>query len=147
MHLDRYAALSDSRHEIYEFLSLGPKGTIKKVVIFDEIQADIYNLAFGDWDEKTKRLRDDTRSNNGDRDKILATVAHVVIDFMMHHPEATLYAEGITKAKTRLYQMGINANWNEISQLFEIEGLADGIWGPFKQNKNYNAFTLVAKKS
>lgn len=147
MNLDRYEAYSDSKRRTYEFLSSGPKGTIKKVVIFDEIQSDVYNLAFGDWDEELQELRDDTRSNNNDRDKVLATVAHSVLDFMKHHPEATVYAEGITKTKTRLYQMGINAHWAEINQLYDIEGLTNGKWAPFKHNVNYDAFILVTKKS
>jgi hypothetical protein len=147
MQLEKYASLSDEDHKTYEFLSSGPKGAIKKIVIFYEIHPDIYNLGFGDWDEETKQLRDDTRSNNSDRDKILATVAHIVIDFMQHHPEATLYAEGSTKARTRLYQMGINANWNEISPLFEINGRTDGSWRSLKHNINYDALILNTKKS
>ena len=145
MHLDKYPVISTNKHLAYEFLSEGPKGAIKKVVVFDELHPDLYNLAFGDWDETTQQLRDDTISNNADRDKILATVAHAVVDFMSHHPNARLYAEGVTKAKTRLYQMGINANWEEISQLFDINGFVNNKWESFQHNKNYDAFTLAAK--
>jgi hypothetical protein len=41
--------------------------------------------------------------------------------------------------------MGINSNWHEISQLFEVDGFADGNWEPFEQGKNYKAFILRAK--
>jgi hypothetical protein len=145
MYQEGYDVFSDSRHEMYEFLSSGPKGAIRKIVVFEEKQPKLYNLAFGDWNEEIQDFRDDVRSNNGDRNKVLATVAYIVVDFMMHHPEARLYAEGVTKARTRLYQMGINVNWNEISQFFEIEGRINGRWEPFKRNKNYDAFTLEVK--
>lgn len=145
MHLDKYAALADDRHETYEFLSSGPKGSIKKVVVFQKIGLNLYNLAFGDWDESAQKINDDVRTNNDDRDRVLTTVASTVIDFMQYHPLAIIRAEGITPAKTRLYQMGINSNWNDINQLFEIQGLIDGEWELFNPRKNYKAFTLMSK--
>ena len=146
MNFTSYAVVSGSDHEIYEFLSEGPKGTIKKVVVYQEIQDDVYNLAFGDWDENDQRINDQTRSNNNDRDKVLATVALTVIDFMTYHPNAILFAKGGTTAKTRLYQIGIANNWNEIGQLFDIEGFYANSWEPFETGKNYQAFTLKARK-
>ena len=92
-----------------------------------------------------QKVKDDTRSNNADKDKVLATIAFTVVDFMKHHPEAIIIAEGETPAKTRLYQIGINANWSEINRLFEIKGFIDGNWEAFNQKKNYKAFTLRAK--
>lgn len=146
MDLQRYISITDSIHETYEFLSAGPKGTIKKVVKYTEIETDIYNLAFGDWDEVDQKVNDSSRSNNADRDIVLATVASTVIDFMIHHPNAILLAKGETTAKTRLYQMGLRKNWLEIENLFEIHGLINGIWYPFESGKNYEAFALRAKQ-
>lgn len=145
MYLDKYFAVSDHEHETYEFLSSGSKGTIKKVVQYQEIGSNVFNLAFGDWDEEEQKVKDRVRSNNDDRDKVLATVASTIIDFVKYHPGATIFAKGITAAKTRLYQMGISSNWHEISRLFEIEGFTEGYWEPFKQKKNYEAFVLKAK--
>jgi hypothetical protein len=145
MHLPKYSAFSDASHETYEFLSSGPKGTIKKVVKYTEVEPGVFNLGFGDWDEVEQEIKDSTRTNNADRELVLATVASTVVDFMRYHPDAILFAEGETPAKTRLYQMGINSSWHEISQLFEIEGFANGDWESFEQGKNYEAFTLKAK--
>ena len=122
MHLDRYSVVSDSSHEVYEFLSEGPNGTIRKVVYYQELEDNIFNLAFGDWDEAEQRINDRARTNNNDRDKVLATVASTVIDFIKHHPKAVLFAKGSTPGRTRLYQIGIADNWDEIYQLFDIEG-------------------------
>lgn len=144
MKLDRYPILSDDGHATYEFLSEGPKGTIKKVVMYQQLQPGIFNLAFGDWDEINQRIDDNIRSNNNDRDKVLATVASTVMDFIHHHPAAILFAQGITPAKTRLYQMGINQNWREIEQLLDIEGFCNGSWESFKPGRNYEAFIVKA---
>jgi hypothetical protein len=145
MQRDRYILISDPAHSTYEFLSAGPNGTIKKVVQFTAIGPTVYNLGFGDWDEKEQRIRDDVRSNNGDLDRVLATVAFAAIDFMEHHHDAIIFAIGSTAARTRLYQMGIAYNLLEINQFFEIEGFYNGVWESFKRGRNYQAFSLRAK--
>ena len=45
------------------------------------------NLGLGDWDESTQSMNDKAISDNKDVDKILATVANIVIDFTDHFPE------------------------------------------------------------
>ena len=145
MNLIKYPVVADGHHETYEFLSEGPKGTIKKVVLYQEIDDGLYNLAFGDWDEKNQRIDDRARSNNKDMTMVLATVASTVVDFIKHHPEAMLIGKGSTPGRTRIYQMGIGENWKEISQLFDVEGFSKTGWEPFEPGKNYLAFTLKAK--
>jgi hypothetical protein len=92
-----------------------------------------------------KKVMTMPEGNNDDLDKVLATVASTVIDFIKYHPHAIIFAEGVTPAKTRLYQMGINSNWQEISQSFDILGNFKGSWELFEQSKNYQAFALKAK--
>jgi hypothetical protein len=67
MNLERYAAESDSEHEAYEFWSNGPKGNIKKIVVYEPLAPDLYNLSFGDWYDADQVIHDDTRTGNGDR--------------------------------------------------------------------------------
>jgi hypothetical protein len=63
---------------IFEFVSVGKKGIIRKRVVFAKTEVKgIYNLAFGNIGADN-RLEDDTINDNGDRDKILATVATAV---------------------------------------------------------------------
>jgi hypothetical protein len=145
MNLEKYSVVSDNDHTAYEFLSEGPKGTIKKVVFYQEIGKNIFNLAFGDWDEGGQKINDKIRSNNSGLRKVLATVASTVIDFMKYHPDAMILAQGSTPARTRLYQMGILAAWDEISQSFDLEGFSEGEWEPFEEGENYEAFALKAK--
>lgn len=146
MHLNTYPLVASNDYRAYEFLSEGPKGYIKKVINFDEISDNIYNLGFGDWNEATHSMDDKARSNNHDRDKVLATISAAVMKFIKYYPNASVVAKGSTPARTRLYQMGIWANWHEISLLLHVEGLVDGIWFPIEKCKNYHAFMVRVKR-
>ena len=145
MHLETYPVVSDPQRRAYEFISEGPRGRIKKVVQYEHLGFNAFNLSLGDWDEGLQDILHDNRSNNSDRDKVLATVASTVSDFMKHYPDAIIHAKGNTPAKTRLYQIGISLNWHAISQMFEVKGYADDTWQPFTRQKNYEAFYLRKK--
>lgn len=131
----------------YEFFSDGPNGVIRKIIQFQAIDGfdHLYNLAFGDWNEANGTIDDTITSNNGDRKKVLVTVARAVFEFMKRHPEATIFAQGSTSSRTRLYQMGISAFWNEINAYFNIDGYIDHKWEKFIIKRNYEAFLLSAK--
>jgi hypothetical protein len=145
MNLPKYQVSADDERFLYEFFSEGPKGRIKKTVIYSEIEDGLFNLAFGDWNEDLNKLDDSIRSNNGDRDKILATVASTAIDFTDRFPQAEIFTEGSSPARTRLYQMGISNNLAEISEDFEIQGYIDHEWQPFRKGINYEAFLIQRK--
>ena len=145
MNLPKYQVSADDEHFLYEFFSEGPKGSIKKTVIYSEIEDGLFNLAFGDWNEQLNKLDDSIRSNNGDRDKILATVASTAIDFTDRFPQAEIFTEGSTPARTRLYQMGISNHLEEISEGFEIQGYIEQEWSPFRKGINYEAFLIKRK--
>lgn len=145
MNLPKYQVSADDELFLYEFFSEGPKGSIKKTVIYSEIEDGLFNLAFGDWNEELNKLDDSIRTNNGDRDKILATVASTAIDFTDRFPQAEIFTEGSTPARTRLYQMGISNHLEEISEGFEIQGYIEQEWSPFRKGINYEAFLIKRK--
>lgn len=147
MQEEKYAFNRGPEISQYEFFSEGPKGSIQKIVQFQLIDEDrrVFNLAFGDWDEDKGTIDDSTKSNNGDRQKILATVAHTVLDFMNKQSKAIVLAQGSTASRTRLYQMGIGAFYDEIDKYFYIEGYIDGQWEHFRPKRNYEAFLLEHK--
>jgi hypothetical protein len=142
---ERYVLTAIQHNGSYEFFSEGPKGIIKKVIEYEEISPGIFNLAFGDWDEVNQQINDKSRTNNADRDKVLATVAASVKLFMDSHPGAIIAAKGETAAKTRLYQMGLNQNWLVIKNLYQVNGFREERWEPFIPGRNYDAFTLQMK--
>ncbi|CAN5186189.1 hypothetical protein BH09BAC1_BH09BAC1_04790 [soil metagenome] len=131
---------------LFEFNSEGPQGVINKIVQYTETNAQgIYNLAFGDKDPNGD-IDDTSISNNGDRDKILATVASTVYAFTNKYPESWVYATGSTKGRTRLYRMGIGKYLKEMENDFEIYGLRNQEWESFVSNAEYEAF-LVKRKN
>lgn len=122
----------------YNFYSVGKNGPIEKVARFDRLGRNIYNIAFGDWNNN--KLQDRAVSNNGDKDEILATVGQIITHFTERLPEALVFAKGVDQARTRLYQQGINKHFDEIGLFFMIWGFRDGRWTPFKKGINYQAF-------
>ena len=147
MNLDHYSYFAANDFKDYEFYSIGPKGRIKKVVLFTRVVAEstFYNLAFGDIDPATGLLDDTVVTDNNDRDLVLATVANTINDFCDRHGNYFIYAEGSTAARTRLYQISIAVLWEEIRLNFDIYGFKDGAWHKFQKNVNYEAFFVKRK--
>jgi hypothetical protein len=148
MKADKYEYNKIPEELYYEFFSEGPKGKIKKLVRYKLISEPpdyIFNLSFGDWNEKTFDADDSITTNNKDRQKVFATVADTVLDFTQLHPEAFIFAQGSTLSRTRLYQMGISAFWEEIGGLFRVIGYVNGEWKPFRKGINYQAFLIKRK--
>ena len=144
---DHYKVRVSENVEAFEFDSVGPKGTVRKVVRYIEINLKgFYNLGFGDKDEETGFISDLSITNNEDSQKVLSTVAATLYVFIETHPSATVIATGSTGARTRLYRIGISNNLAEIEKDFVILGLKGEEWEPFRKNTNYLAF-LVRKKS
>ena len=81
LELPRYPYFSNASFMDYVFESQGPKGVIKKVARFGQLGDNIYNFGFGDLNEKTSQISDVVHSRNGDADKILGTVAHIILNF------------------------------------------------------------------
>ena len=106
----------------------------------------MYNLAFGDKDTSTGNIDDSIISNNGDSESVLATIVETVYAFTNENPEALIYATGSTKARTRLYRMGISKYLSEARNDLEIYGQIDGKWQTFKKGVDYEGFLVKRKK-
>ena len=131
----------------FEFVSVGKKGEIIKVVQYSPTGIpNIYNLAFGDKDLKTGNISDSVISDNGDSQNVLATVAQTIIKFTELYISSRIIAVGISKSRTRLYQIGIANNLTEINKTFVVYGLMNEQWHVFQKGINYDAFLVRKKK-
>lgn len=147
MLLARYELKSDESLTVFEFVSVGRKGAIPKIVQYSETNLNgFYNLGFGDKSLQTGEVDDAVISDNGDRQKVLATVAATVYAFTDRYPQAWIYATGSTKSRTRLYRIGLTSSWSEIIKDFELYGLKEGEWHEFVKGDEYEAF-LVRRRS
>jgi hypothetical protein len=146
MKLPRYELKAETSLMVFEFISEGIKGEIPKLIKYSETNLkDMFNLAFGDKNPETGEIDDKVVSNNGDSEKVLATVVATVYAFSDKYPDSWIFATGSTKVRTRLYRMGISKYVDEIKNDFEIYGLKDNEWEVFKKEIDYDAF-LVKRK-
>ena len=104
----------------FDFISEGCNGKIlKRVQILPIHVPNVYNLSFGDIKENGE-LDDLTISNNGDRNKILATIVKVVVDYSYKFPDRYIFFQGSTEQRTRLYRIAISLNLEELSEMFDM---------------------------
>jgi hypothetical protein len=147
MKYEKYAPY-ESNHDfsVIDFISFGKHGSISKRITFTPTELDnVYNLAFGDIDENGD-IDDYRISDNGDRNKILATVFNVVDIYTKRYPERWIAFKGSTIERTRLYRMAVGLNLQELSQTFEIYGYIKEELKPFCKNMEINAFVIKRKK-
>ena len=146
MKLDKYELKSGERLEVFEFVSIGLQGRIIKLVQYTPTNyKDLFNLGFGDKNSDTGEIDDNVISNNGDSEKVLATVVATLYAFTYNHKDAMVYATGSTKSRTRLYRMGISKYLDEIQQDFVIFGEIENGWEKFKKDVDYEAFFVKRK--
>jgi len=146
MNIYQYPLSAGKNFTSYEFVSLGPKGKIKKLIYFTPTDyPNLFNLAFGDESPETGRLDDLVISNNGDSENVLATVVAAVYAFTDKNPDAWIAATGSTDARTRLYRMGLTKYFDNVSNDFIILGQYNNAWEPFNIGTNYEAFVVKRK--
>lgn len=132
---------------VIDFISLGKKGPIVKRIVFSPIEIDnVYNLEFGDVDENGE-VNDSVISDNGDRNKILATLVDAVGRYTRKYPERWVIFRGSTGARTRLYRMAISLNLDELVEKFLIYCYLEqsGDIVPFSKGLKINAFLVKGK--
>jgi len=146
MKIDRYHLKSDETLSVFEFITIGPKGAIRKIIHFQPTYTPgLYNLAFGDKHPVTGEVNDFAVTNNGDTDKVLATVVAALYTFLDKNPETLVYATGSTPARTRLYRMGITRFYEEIQQDFFLFGRTNKEFYEFEIGKEYEGFLAQRK--
>jgi hypothetical protein len=104
-------------------------------------------LAFGDKNTETGQINDRVLTDNGDRDKVLATVAATVYAFTDKYSDSWVYLIGSTKSRTRLYRMGIAKFFDELNQDFEVYGQLNDGWEKFKRDTEFEGFLVRRKQT
>ncbi|MDB5088169.1 MAG: hypothetical protein JWR09_2163 [Mucilaginibacter sp.] len=156
MNYEHYSNLRYTEdYHLFMFISTGPKGNFKKIIAYTPIYdlQNGYNLGFGTLkinEAGNEYIDDNEVSDNGDRNKILATVASTSYGFIDRYPDSRIYLRGTNKVRTRLYQIAINYAYEELSKKFKISGDKSENTGTydlytFERGVNYNGF-LVEKR-
>lgn len=149
MGFEQYQSAANEAKTTFAFISEGPKGKILKRIQYEMIELDnyenVYNLGFGDLNADATDIDDLVVTGNQDRDKVLATVINTAYIFLERHPEASIYIQGSTPSRTRLYQIIINNYFDILSESFLIEGLTEKEFLNFEKNNYYKAFLITPK--
>jgi hypothetical protein len=148
MEWERYEVVRSDNGLKYTFYSEGPNGRIKKGIKFEllpRIGNSTFNLSFGDFKQGTDRPDDRAITNNGDRLKVLHTVAFAVTDFLEFRPSAFVIIKPYTVPRARLYQMLISSVWMKISEEYEVYGKCGKEWATFRRGLNYEEFMVFRK--
>lgn len=139
-----YSYRGNLARDVFLFNSVGPKGTILKIVRFDEMEAGYYNTALGDIkDDGT--IDFENPSNNNDILTVLNTVASIIEDFSIAHPGQDIFIKGSDDQRSTAYQWRLKRALESLKLKFEIWGLIKepDDWEPFEENGKYLAFLVV----
>jgi len=134
--------------QVFEFESVGLHGAIRKRIIFlPTKKSGVYSLVFGDIGENSA-FDIYATSDNGDHNKVLATVAKAVEIYTSRYPKRWIHFSGSTRERTRLYRMAISINLGELSEKFEIYAEVSGRneFQAFKKSMPVEAFLIRRKK-
>ncbi|HMH20329.1 MAG TPA: hypothetical protein VK563_01065 [Puia sp.] len=148
MKYDSYpsAAVADDL-SVFEFVSKGRRGDIRKRIVFAPTSfRGLYSLSFGIITKENK-LDYYSVTDNGDRNKILATVFKAVALYTKQYPARWIYFIGSTKERIRLYRRVISINLEELQLHFDIyaELEEEEKIVPFRKNMEINAFLIKRK--
>jgi hypothetical protein len=128
-----------------DFISTGKHGErLKRVWFMPSNIENIYNLVFGNLIAEDE-VDDFSVNDNGDRNKILATVAQAVNKYTKRYPERMIYFIGSTQSRTRLYRMAIGLNFEDLSLTFDIFAKTTNGIVPFCKNMEVIAFFIKRK--
>ena len=148
MNLLQYKTNPDEDLHSFSFISEGKNGKIEKVIRYEKITDDVFNLGFGDKDPITGKINDKVVTNNGDTEKVLATVVSTVFTFTERNPNAYIYATGSNHVRNRLYRRGITKYLSEALDTFAIYGmLPNQEFEIFNPNTDYVGFLLHLKNN
>ena len=148
MNLPQYKTNPDEDLHSFSFISEGKNGKIEKVIRYEKITDDVFNLGFGDKDPITGKINDKVVTNNGDTEIVLATVVSTVFTFTERNPNAYIYAIGSNHVRNRLYRRGITKYLSEALDTFAIYGmLPNQEFEIFNPNTDYVGFLLHLKNN
>jgi hypothetical protein len=131
-------------YSVFEFFSIGNRGIIPKRIAFIPTEYEnVYNLVFGDIDMEGE-INDYSISDNGDRNRILATVIHAIDTYLNVYSERIIFFIGSTKERTRLYRIAIGLNYERLSERFDIYCQTETGILPF--HKNIQAISFLIRR-
>jgi hypothetical protein len=120
-----YGKESFNKDYVLFFDSLGKNGIVTKVISFQYIDYNFYNLGFGDYNLETQTIDDKAKSDNGDMKKVLATVWQSLEDFFAIQPNAIVFITGSDDVRNRFYYRLILNYAENFANIYKFEGVTN----------------------
>jgi hypothetical protein len=141
----RYDYTTEKELHYFAFDSVGPKGTIKKVVQYSEMSVPgVFNLGFGDYNEETGLIDDKVYTDNKDARKVLATVVSTIYAFTAKYPTRYVFATGSNEERTKFYRYGVSYYIDLLRDDFFVFGVfKDKTLEDFVLGEDYDAFIIT----
>ena len=137
--------LKKEENLIFSFISKGPKGDIEKIIRYDKLFDDYFNLGFGDRILKTLFFRDDIVTDNKDTRTVMTTVIQTLPLFFSIHPNKKVYFQGSDQRRTDFYGWIIKNNYDDLKDDFYIYGMTEIGLEEFVGNMSYQHFVISKK--
>lgn len=142
---DSYPLIPSKLKNAFFFKSVGVKGTILKVIIFEHLKNRRYNLAFGDV--VNNQLDDEVISNNQDFVKVISTVAIAIYEFLERNPKAIIEIDPIDSKRALFYNRIFQRRYIEIILILDVFGVIGKKRERYNPEKLYQEFEIEAKKA
>lgn len=140
---EHYTIDSTPDYLVHRFQSHGNQGVIDKLVVFEELEGNRYNLAFGDVIDG--KLRDEVISNNFDLVKTVSTIAITINLFFQKYPSAILEFDAVDEKRLKLYNRVMARRFLEIEKTFHIKGIRSGVEENYQLGHFYYKFVIETK--
>jgi hypothetical protein len=130
----------------FTFVSTGPKGSVKKYIIFKPMDkvANVFNMGFGDI-TREGWLSDSVVTNNHDLRMVVGALVSSINMFFESHPTKSIFIIGNSSSRTRLYRITISSNFDSVNDRFFVYGFISGGWEAFARNRPYDAYLIQLK--
>lgn len=135
-----YPYLASGKMTQATFQSLGPKGIVIKVIRFEHVIDNRWNLGFGDF--KRGKIETSRLSNNGDVVKVLATVAAATLAFLQEYPEGIVEIKPVDEKRKRLFNIIFSRKWEQIQGIVSVVGIIGNVREIYSHRKFYDSFEI-----
>ncbi|MFN0033443.1 MAG: DUF6934 family protein [Saprospiraceae bacterium] len=140
---ESYDCFSFNNKTHFFFESIGSKGRVLKVVVFNRAEGNRWNVGFGD--SRDGKIDDITFTNNNDVRKVLSTVAQTIYHFSEAHPVRVIAIIPVDERRKHFYNAVFQRHFSEVSEVFDIFGILAKDRENYSPEKIYDSFELVRK--
>lgn len=130
---------------MFWFTSTGKESIIKVIIFKPTEEPDIYEMALGDLNSDGS-IDLDKRSDNGDMEEVLSTVAKALLFFLSDHVEAQVVIEASGDSRARLYQIAIKRELDDLGDCLVAYGFDNESPEVLQSGKNYKKFVISLRE-